>query len=45
MAAMFAEDISKWIFLNEKARFSIIIGSDNGLAPTRREAILCTNDG
>ena len=46
----FPNDIFKCIFLNENVWISIkisliIIVSDNGLAPTRRQAVIWTNDG
>ena len=51
----FPDDIFKWIFVNEIIWISIKIslkfvprgriGSDNGLARTRRQAIIWTNDG
>ena len=53
----FADGICKCIFLNENVWIShwiwfmrvylsyTTIGSDNDLAPTRRQAIICTNDG
>ena len=57
MAAALADDIFKYIFLNENGRILIeicsqnsnwqytIIGSYNGLAPERRQAIIWTNAG
>ena len=60
-ARHFADDIFKYIFLNENVWISINIslrsvpngqvkpyssvGSDNGLAPTRPQTIIWTNDG
>ena len=54
----FADDIFKWIFLNEKYESRLIFhwslflraaltifSSNNGLAPTRRQAIIWSNDG
>ena len=52
MAAILADNIFKSIFFNEKALISIkchwgsfprFQHSDNGLAPTRRQAIIWTN--
>ena len=62
IAAVFAEYIFKWIFLNENLRILLkislkcvpnvqmnqqysSIGSDSGMAPTRRQAIIWTNNG
>ena len=53
MAAILADDIFKCVFLNENDIIPIqmsnwqkvIIGSSNGLAPNRRQAITWTNDG
>ena len=33
------------LFLGVQLKQNSIIGSDNGLAPTRRQAIIWTNDG
>ena len=42
----FRDDILKCIFFNEGSNQQYsIIGSDNGLAPTRRQAIIWANDG
>ena len=51
----FADDIFKWIFLNENARISfkislrfvlkVPIDNMSALPPGRRQAIICTNDG
>ena len=49
MAAIFSDDIFKYIFLNEVCAWGSnqkypSIGSDNGLAPVRRQAIIWINE-
>ena len=52
MAAILADDIFKWIFFNENDKIptqesnweQTSIGSGNGLAPNRRQAITWNND-
>ena len=44
MVAILADDIFKCIFLNENDKIPTSIGSGNGLAPNKRQAITWTND-
>ena len=43
MAAFSQDDIVRCIFVNKKFCIVVSTGSDNGLAPKRRQAIIWTN--